>query len=97
MFGSFGNDCVRAHQHSAGHRDEIMASEVCGCFHCVAIFRPADIGDWIEENPYGKPNARLSGYTALCPECGIDAVIGSASGYPITPEFLQEMRRYWFC
>jgi hypothetical protein len=32
------------------------------------------------------------GQTALCPRCGIDAVIGSASGYPITQDFLQRMR-----
>jgi hypothetical protein len=36
------------------------------------------------------------GQTALCPKCGIDAVIGSASGYPISREFLAEMHRHWF-
>jgi len=28
--------------------------------------------------------------------CGIDSVIGSASGYPITTEFLESMNRRWF-
>lgn len=36
------------------------------------------------------------GQTAMCPYCGIDSVIGSASGFPITPEFLMRMRAYWF-
>jgi hypothetical protein len=32
------------------------------------------------------------GQTALCPWCGIDAVIDSVSAYPITQDFLQRMR-----
>ena len=34
--------------------------------------------------------------TGLCPYCGIDSVIGESSGYPITKEFLEKMRNYWF-
>jgi len=34
--------------------------------------------------------------TALCPRCGIDAVIGSKSGFPITTEFLETMKTHWF-
>lgn len=34
--------------------------------------------------------------TALCPYCGIDSVIGESSSFPITPEFLKAMHRYWF-
>lgn len=34
--------------------------------------------------------------TALCPYCGIDAVIGESAGYPLTEEFLKKMRDYWF-
>jgi hypothetical protein len=34
--------------------------------------------------------------TALSPECGIDSVIGSASGYPVTLDFLRRMQEHWF-
>src|SRR5262245_37274288 len=34
--------------------------------------------------------------TAVCPECGIDSVIGNASGFEITEAFLEEMRAAWF-
>jgi hypothetical protein len=34
--------------------------------------------------------------TALCPFCGIDSVIGSGSHFPITREFLEQMKAYWF-
>ena len=33
---------------------------------------------------------------ALCPACGIDSVLGSASGFPVTPEFLGRMNACWF-
>jgi hypothetical protein len=34
--------------------------------------------------------------TALCPSCGIDAVIGLKSNDLITQEFLKAMQKYWF-
>jgi hypothetical protein len=86
-----------AHRHSIRHRAELEASESCGCFFCLAIFPPAEITEWIDA-PRGTP-AELEealGQTALCPRCGIDSVIGSASGYPITAEFLRRMEAHWF-
>ncbi len=77
---------IKAHAHSIHHRTEIEASEVCGCFHCLEIYRPGAIAEWVDE----------SNDTALCPRCGIDAVIGSASGASIDAEFLGQMHRYWF-
>ncbi len=62
------------------------ASEWCGCFYCLAIFPPSAIEHWLQEGDG----------TAVCPECQIDSVIGSASGYPITPQFLRQLRSHWF-
>ena len=85
---------IRAHRHCSDHREEIRASGLCGCFYCLAIFAPSDILDWLNLNePDGVGD---SGHTALCPKCGIDSVIGSASGYPITTEFLGRMKSHWF-
>ena len=53
--------------------------------NCQRTYPPEEIYDWIEHEG-----------TALCPRCGIDSVIGSASGYEITEEFLAEMNEYWF-
>lgn len=69
-----------AHDHSMNHRTELMASHRSGCFQCGSRFAPSAITEWL-------PDAKDD--TALCPQCDIDAVIGDASGYPITPEFLQ--------
>ncbi|MFT3808618.1 MAG: hypothetical protein QM698_01740 [Micropepsaceae bacterium] len=34
--------------------------------------------------------------TALCPKCGIDSVIGDASGFPVERAFLIQMRARYF-
>lgn len=77
---------VLAHSHSMRNRQEIGESTSCGCFHCHAIFPPTEVVEWVDEGDQ----------TALCPYCGIDSVIGSASGYPITRAFLGQMRKRWF-
>lgn len=74
-----------AHEHSANHRDEIEHSQKCGCFNCCCIY---DAKDVIEYDDKGK--------TALCPCCDIDCVIGDASGFELTPEFLKAMHHFWF-
>ncbi len=79
------DDIVAAHNHSIEHREEIVASEVCGCFYCMSVFRPEEITEWTDD-----------GKTAICPRCSIDSVIGSKSGYPIAPEFLRSMHKHWF-
>ena len=78
--------CVAAYEHASRHRRELEAGELCGCFYCLAVFPPAAIDSWLDEGEG----------TALCPRCRIDAVVGAASGYPITLEFLKAMRAHWF-
>lgn len=80
-------DYIRAHKHCIENRAELEASVLCGCFYCVSIYPPSEIVDWIDDR---------EAMTADCPRCGIDAVIGSASGFPITPEFLNLMNKHWF-
>jgi hypothetical protein len=79
------NEILKAHKHSSGHRAEILKSSLCGCFHCLSVYPSSKIEEWIDD-----------GECAMCPKCGIDSVIGSASGYPVTAEFLKEMQEYWF-
>lgn len=82
-------DLEEANKHSLFHREEILQSEVCGCFRCLAIFAPKDITAWEYEQ-------KGVSTTALCPNCGLDTVIGSASGYPINDDFLMQMHERWF-
>ncbi len=83
-------DVRGAHAHSSKHRTELMESKLCGCFYCCQIFAPNEITEWIDEGPDGE------GLTALCRKCDVDSVIGDKSGFPITQEFLQRMKSYWF-
>jgi len=84
-FGDGNDDLEAAHTFSANHRQQIEASDLCGCFYCVKVFAPDEIQEWVDD-----------GGTALCPKCGVDSVIGTRSGAPITREFLMRMREVWF-
>ena len=88
-------DIIAAHRYSSNHRESVLASDVCGCFYCLSIFSPSEIEDWVDARE-DETNISEKGQTALCPRCGIDSVLGSASGYPITREFLQKMNDHWF-
>jgi len=81
-----------AHDRSSKHRAEILASDHCACFYCLATFPPSAVQPWTDVST----DSGL-GQTALCPKCGIDSVLGSAaSGVALTDHFLEEMHRYWF-
>ncbi len=86
----FPHEIRDAHRHSLRHRPEIQASDVCGCFYCCSIFPSGAIGQWVDEDEEGV------GQTALCPNCGIDSVIGSKSPFTIDLPFLKRMQEYWF-
>lgn len=80
-------DLDAANDHSGRNQPEVLASTQCGCFCCGAIFAPDAITLWLDTT---------DPMTAFCPGCGINAVIGDASGLPITIEFLRAMHDRWF-
>lgn len=84
-----GVDYVVAHDHREP-QNEILSSELCGCFACLQTFSPDQINQWHGEGIEGVEPV------ALCPECSIDSVIGSSSGFPIEHSFLEKMKDFWF-
>lgn len=80
------DDIIEAHRYSIDHKSKIIKDKKCGCFYCLKIFSPKEVADWIED----------TNGTAICPYCGIDAIIGESSCFPITEEFLLKMKNYWF-
>jgi hypothetical protein len=86
----FPDQIREAHRCSSNHRAAVCASTACGCFYCCSTFTPAEILDWVDEDADGK------GQTALCPKCGIDAVLPAAPGFDLTPQFLAAMKAHWF-
>ena len=64
---------IDSHDHTIRHKTEILQSDICGCFYFITTFRPIDIIEWTDDKQ-----------TALCPNCGIDSVIGEKSGFPVS-------------
>jgi hypothetical protein len=73
---------------SIENRELLRRSALCGCRLCRHVFPPEAVREWVDERDG-------IGRTAMCPKCGLDAVIGSAS--PIAEEigFLRELCRRW--
>ena len=84
--GSKAPDHVAAYHGTMNNRDDLSRSDVCGCFCCESIYSPHEILEWVPDG---------LGATAVCPRCGLDLVLGSATGYPVTAELLRKMHAYW--
>ena len=76
-----------AHMLSFDNADSVQASQMCGCFCCQEIFPASEVTRFLDETP---------GRTALCPHCGIDAVLGDASRVEVSEDFLSKMHKEWF-
>lgn len=89
------SDLESIHKFSDNHRELLDRSDRAGCFYCGSMFAPGDVLDWVDglERDSGETTTAA---TALCPRCGIDAVLPSAAPIPLTQELLDEMRRHWF-
>jgi hypothetical protein len=72
-------------EYSFNNRQLLDESDSCACYHCCRLFKPNQIEIWID-----------GGYTAICPFCGIDAVLGSKAGYSFEPKVLAALKKRWF-
>jgi hypothetical protein len=84
----------KAYSHSIHNKSEVARSDLCGCFYCKKTFRPDEVKSTTDKT--GRKGRTPPDQTVICPFCGIDAVLGSESGYPLTLDFLEEMYRYGF-
>lgn len=75
----------RLHSYTLRNRKEIEASDNCVCISCCEVFYASDVEDYIDE-----------GETALCPICGIDAVIGDCTGISMDSKTLNELNKEFF-
>jgi len=80
----------RNEQSWGNHRKNVLAAEVCGCFYCLKMFPPSTITEWVDFDDGDV------GQTALCPHCGIDAVVPSVPARPVTPDLLQRLHKRGF-
>lgn len=81
-----------AHDSTMAHKSEILSSERCTCFFCGYQFDPNK-----EENLVWIKEKEPLEETLLCPMCYVDAVLGSASNFPIEDEqFILTCTTKWF-
>lgn len=80
-----------ASKHTYYNFDEIIQSRYAGCFSCLKYYPTFTINEeehCIASTPHGTLEP-----TVFCPSCGIDTVIGDASGYDVKNKgFLEYMR-----
>jgi hypothetical protein len=84
---------VAAKARASRHRVELEASTRCACFFCFRSFTASEIKAWIDANT-----------TALCPGCGVDAVLGNggetervdSTAHSISDGFLRKMHQHYF-
>lgn len=50
------------------HRDALLRSEVAACYYCLEKYAPSTIIEWCDGDNQNQ--------TAICPRCGVDAVVG---------------------
>ena len=73
--------------HAKDNELEIVESNQCGCYFCRHMFSAREISDWVNEGRH---------VSAVCPECGMDCVIGDKSGVPLSKELLKSMNLYFY-
>jgi hypothetical protein len=83
------------HRYSSRNRPLLELSDRAGCFHCLSLFDPNEITDWIDGSQV-ETGDTADGVTALCPRCGIDSVLPSTAPISLTKDLLSEMNAHWF-
>lgn len=74
-------------KHTANNEIEILTSENCSCVFCRHTYSARLVKDWVSDN---------KGTNAICPNCGIDSVVGDSSGYTFDKEELKQINLYFF-
>ena len=77
-------DAMQVTAQRAAIRNRRALSGGCGCFHCLGLFRADQVIAWTDEDQ-----------TALCPLCGMDAVVPAEALRLDVPQ-LADLKRRWF-
>ena len=75
----------KLHTYSANNKRTIALASKCYCFHCLAVLEPEAITDYLADEQ-----------TAICPKCGVDAILPDSIEETIDENIIAEMNAYWF-
>lgn len=81
------DNALDVYKHANNNEIEILQSKRCHCLFCRHSFDSKKIVNWAGND---------GSASAVCPECGMDAVVGDASGYEFTKESLKEVNQAIF-
>ncbi len=81
------NQYPEVFKHTANNEMDILKSKKCSCLFCRQTYDARKVNDWSNDD---------NGVTALCPECGMDAVVGDASGFSFDHEDLKAINLAYF-
>lgn len=76
--------------HVTQNRDEIEASKKCVCLYCDRVFDPTLIRRWVDSTKRSDQKG-----TAICPFCGVDAILGDKSGLPVEDSKFIKAINFW--
>lgn len=79
---------MRLHMGTVGNRSRVLAAQECGCFRCVSRFPASEVRAFTTEEDGRR--------TALCPRCGVDAVLTDREAIPLDDSLLAGMNRRFF-
>jgi len=79
------NKLEALHEKSSNNKNLIANNVACGCFNCLKVFDGDAVVKFIDKNA-----------TALCPQCGVDAVIASDAKETVTFAMLTTMHKHYF-
>lgn len=74
----------QAYEHSRLNRRFMVSGAGCRCFHCLHAFAAEQVTQWVD-----------NGETALCPNCGVDAVL-SGQADCLSEELIGELHGAYF-
>ena len=80
-------------QYCTRNRPLLARSARAGCLYCEATFAAREISGWMGDSDGYELDI---GDTALCPRCGIDAVLPSAAPIQWDATLLSEMHEGYF-
>ncbi len=80
------SELIRGLDYAHHNRGSLQRSVSCGCFNCQNILLANDIRDYrLEED---------GDFTAICPYCQEESIIGDDAVYPIKKAYLQELKEF---
>lgn len=75
----------KTHAYCKNNKELIIKANKCYCFHCKKIMESNEVVSFIDNKD-----------TALCPYCGVDAIIPDSIDEKIDEELIEDMNKYWF-